>query len=257
MQFAKHNKEYIDAGGPVRYLDGTSLSRPFDMPRKTLFVAAAFVIVAVVIGGIMLHNVLDAVLNAPAREAESVQKNLARDVSYDLPPLATLMTEDNETIKQTFSDAGLTIYDKTNVETNGDGLDLVKLPSDVSEAEAATYYAQGIGKLSAVDASRLLKGSWTFSVSRNDYTDMRVKFADFSSGSVDAAIQAAIVAEGLEDSTLGDAGTDEAGNTFQSGTIAVGDTTYTWRISAIALSSVYNISGLPDTAVYVGIRMTP
>ncbi len=257
MFFTSHGKKYVDGGGPVRYLDGSSLARPFDMPRHTTAIAAAFVLAAALIGAVMLYNVLDSVTGAPAREAESVQNNLSRDVAYDLPVLSTLMEQDNETIKQTFADAGLIVYDKTDAEQNPDGLELVKIPSDVSEAEAALYYAQGVSKLSAVDASRLLKGSWTLSVNRSEYTDMRVKFADFSSGSVDAAVKAAIAAEGLEDSVMGDAGTDDAGNTYQAGTVEVDGTSYSWRVSAIALSSVYKIAGLPDTAVYVGVRMTP
>ena len=40
------------------------------------------------------------------------------------------------------------------------------------------------------------------------------------------------------------------------GTVDVDGSTYTWRVSAIALSEVYDISGLPDSAVYVGIRLT-
>ena len=120
-------------------------------------------------------------------------------MSYDLPQLSALMAADDDAIRQTFADAGFTIYDKTNPEENPNGgLDLVKLPSDVSEVDAALLYAQGVSNLSAADAAKLLKGSWTFTVSRNDYVDMRVKYADFSSGSVEAAIQAAMASEGLD-----------------------------------------------------------
>ena len=122
--------------------------------------------------------------------------------------------------------------------------------------EAGVMYASGVSSLSATDASRLLKGSWTLTVNRTGTTDMRLKFADFSSGSVDAAIQSAIKAGGLTEAAVIDAGTDDAGNTYQSGTIDANGTTYKWRVSAIPLSSVYKINGLPDTAIYVGIRMT-
>ena len=258
MFFNERKKEYVSAGGPVRYLDGSSLARPFDLPKRALAVLCVFVLVAAVIGGVFLYTFLDTVLNASTREQASVEENLARDVSYDLPQLSALMAADDDTIRQTFADAGFTIYDKTNAEENPNGgLDLVKLPSDVTEVDAALLYAQGVSNLSAADAAKLLKGSWTFTVSRNDYVDMRVKYADFSSGSVEAAIQAAMASEGLEGSTLGESGVDDAGNTFQTGTIDVDGTTYAWRVSAIALSSVYDITGLPDTAVYVGVRMTP
>ena len=256
--FGTQPKKYTEGSGPVRYLDAGALARPLDMQRKDLAIMGGFLVVAVIVGAVLLHNVLDATVNAPAREAESVQASLARDVSYDLPILSALMTQDNDAVRQTFADAGFTVYDKTSEETNAKGgVELIKLPSDVSEAEAAVYYAQGVKNLSAADAARLLKGSWTLSIDRSEYTDMRVRFADFASGSVDAAIDAAIVAEGLEEAPVTDSGTDDAGNTFKEGTVDVDGTTYTWRVSAIALSSVYKISGLPDTATYVGIRMTP
>ena len=256
MFFNSRNKGYIDTGQPVRYLDGSSLTRPIDLPRKSIYIAGIFVLVASIIGIIMLINIFDNTMNSSKKEAETVQANIARDVSYDLPSLSSLIVLDNEDILQSFTDAGLVIYNKTNTEENPDGLDLVKLPADVSEAQAATYYAKGLNKLSATDASRLFKGSWTLNLTRDEGCDVRVKYVDFSSGSVDAALQAAIAAEGLSDSNLGDAGTDEAGNTYQEGTININDTTYNWRASAIALSSVYNISGLPNTAVYVGVRLS-
>lgn len=87
---------------------------------------------------------------------------------------------------------------------------------------------------------------------------MNVRYADFSSGDVNAAVQAAVAAEGFDPATVPEdgQGVDEVGNTFMTGTVDVDGSTYTWRVSAIALSEVYDISGLPDTAVYVGIRLT-
>ena len=256
MFFNERKKEYVSAGGPVRYLDGSSLARPFDLPKRTIAALCAFVLVAAVIGGVFLYNFLDTVLNASAREQASVEQNLARDVSYDLPQLASLIAADDAAIRQAFADAGYTIYDNTDPnEFAAGGMDLIKLPSDVTEVDAALLYAQGVSNLSAADAAKLLKGSWTFTVSRNDYVDMRVKYADFSSGSVEAAVQTAIASEGFDPATAGEMAVDESGNTFQEGTVAAGDATYHWRVSAIKLSSVYDIKGLPDTAVYVGIRL--
>ena len=87
---------------------------------------------------------------------------------------------------------------------------------------------------------------------------MRVGYADFTSGSLEAAIQSAIASEGFDPATTpeGGAGVDEVGNTFQSGTIDVNGTVYTWKVSALPLSNMYDITGLPESAVYVGIRMT-
>ena len=65
-----------------------------------------------------------------------------------------------------------------------------------------------------------------------------------------------MTASGLAEAPIVDSGTDSAGNTYRSGTIEANGTAYDWRVSAIPLSSVYKIKGLPDTAIYVGVRMT-
>ena len=57
---------------------------------------------------------------------------------------------------------------------------------------------------------------------------------------------------GFDASTASETAVDEAGNTFRTGSIDVNGTTYSWRVSAIALSEVYSISGLPESATYVG-----
>ncbi len=253
MLYNGYRRKYASADGPVRHLDGSSLSRPLDLPQKDRLIMLAFVLAAAVIGGIFLFDFL----GTDASEEASVEETLARDVSYDLPQLTSLIALDNDSIRQTFTDAGYTIYDSTDSEeSETNGMSLVKLPSDVTETEAVLLYSQGVANLSASDAAKLLNGSWTFTVDRTDSIDMSVHDTDFSSESVEAAVQAAVTSEGLDASTLGESGTDDSGNTYQAGTVEVGGTTYAWRGSAIELSAVYDISGLPETAVYVGIRLT-
>lgn len=254
MLFNARRTEYAESEGPVRYLDGSGLARPLDMPKPALAVMGAFVIVAAVIGGVFLFNVLDDVVNSAARAQASVEENLARPVALDLPSLPALFTQDDASIKQSFADAGYTTYEISADEAGG--FDLLKLPSDVGLAEAAVMYSN-INSLSAADAALILNGSWRLEVARGDYTDMRVRYADFASGSIETAIQNAMVAEGLDATELADSGTDDAGNTFRSGTVDIAGESCTWRVSAIALSSVYDIKGLPETAVYVGVRITP
>lgn len=165
MLFKPQRKEYVDTEGPVRYLDGSSLLRPIDMPKQQLTIMAAFVAAAAVIGGILLFSVLDSVQGSAARAQASVEENLSRDVSYDLPALPALMPLDDATIKQTFADAGYTTYEPSPVE-DGSGFELIKLPSDVSLEEAGLLYLQGVANLDAGDAARLLNGSWTMTVER-------------------------------------------------------------------------------------------
>lgn len=259
MLFNSQRNDYVDAGGPVRYLDDSGLKRPLSAPLPQVALMAVFVVAAIAIGWLLVHTVLDAVNGSAERAQASVEENLAREVSYDLPQLAALAPLEDDAIKQTFADAGLaTVQMSSEEDFPAGGFELVKLPSDVTEVEAGLMYANGIGSLSAADAARLLKGSWTLTVDRSEALDMRVRYADFESGGVEAAIQAAVASEGFDPATVAEdgQGVDEVGNTFMTGTVDVDGTSYAWRVSAIALSSVYDISGLPDTAVYVGIRLT-
>ena len=61
MLFKSRRNEYADTDGPVRYLDDSGLRRPLDMPRPQIAIMFAFVLVAALIGGYLLFNVLDAV----------------------------------------------------------------------------------------------------------------------------------------------------------------------------------------------------
>lgn len=257
MAMHDNKPSYVDTDDAVRYLDGSRLSRPFSMPAPQRLIAAAFLLVALGIGGYFGFKAIDEVVNAPARAAASVEENLNRDVSLDLPSLPSLTSYDDEGIRASFDEAGYTVYDKTDEEiaAAGVGFDLIKLPSDVSLEEAGVLYLQGITKLSAADAAKLLNGSWEMIVDRSSGTDYRLKYADFASGSIDAAIQNAIIAEGLDSSAYGDSGVDGSGNTFQAGTVDIDGYTYSWQVSACPLSGVYSVDGLPDTAVYVGIRL--
>lgn len=254
----KGNDGPMAGTGPVRYLDGTPLARPQTLSKAQMALAGVLVAAAAVIGVALASGIIDNVIHAADREQASVEQNLARGVSLDLPVLTSYIQMDDGSIKQALTDAGYVVYETTTAEEYPDGgFDLYKLPSDVSLEQAAALYAQGVASLSASDAALLLNGSWRMTVARQDYTDMRVRYADFSSGSVEAAVANAIAAEGLSGAAIAESGTDESGNTYQSGTVDVDGTTYAWRVSAIALSSVYDISGLPETAVYVGVRLTP
>lgn len=253
MLFEQKEVTYAQGEGPVRYLDGSSLLRTGALSRQQLALVAVLVVAAAVIGGAFLLNVVDSLVHAPEREQAAIEENLTRDVAYDLPQLTAYAQADDATILQSFADAGFATYE---ISADENGFDVLKLPADVSAEQAGLMYVQGISNLSATDASLLLNGSWRMTVDRTSGTDMRVRYADFASGSVDAAVAAAIEAEGLSGATMGEAGTDDSGNTYQAGTVEVDGATYSWRVSAIALSAVYDIAGLPETASYVGVRLT-
>ena len=75
--FFNARKNGYDAGdGPVRYLDGSSLTRPLEAPRPQMLAMAAFVLAAAVIGGVFLFNVIDNVTHSAERARATVEQNL-------------------------------------------------------------------------------------------------------------------------------------------------------------------------------------
>ena len=253
----KSTVAYTQGDGPVRYLDASPLNRPLDLPRKQLPVALGIAVVAAIIGIFIAVNVLGPTMHAAQRAAASVEENLARDVSLDLPAVSGYAGMDAAGIKSAVDALGLNVYTASSEDDIASGtLDMVKLPSDVSVEEGAMYYLQGVNNLDAPDAALLLNGSWRLQFDSSDGFNLSVRYADFDSGNIDSAVEAAIQAQGFDAQTASDLDVDEAGNTFRAGTLDAGGATYNWRVSAIPLSSVYDISGLPDTAIYVGIRIT-
>ena len=244
--------------GDVRYYDGAELSRPLDMPQHVRLVMFGAMAVAAVIGALFLFNYFDGIMNEPLRQQQTLQENLAREVPLDLPSLAGLMPRSDEKIMAKLEKAGYTLYERTPIGTDPDGgFEVIKLPDDVSLEEAGAMYLTGVNNLSAPDAVKLLKGAWTLTVSRKAGTSMRLRYADFDSGTIEKAVQNAMAAEGLENATVEDSGVDDSGNTYQAGTVTTKKgRTYKWRVSVIDLSEVYSISGLPNTAFFVGIRFS-
>lgn len=248
---------YSQGDGPVRYMDGSSLNRPITMPVNKLPIALAFAAVAAVIGIVLAVNLLGSTLHAAQRSAASVEENLAREVSLDMPLISSYAGMDAASIKSATDSLGLNVYTVSSDEDIATGkLDMVKMPSDVSVEEGAMYYAQGISNLDAPDAALLLNGMWRLQFDSTKSYNLSIRYADFDSGNVDTAVENAIAAQGFDTSTATELDVDDAGNTFRSGTLEAGGATYNWRVSAIGLDAVYDISGLPDTAIYVGVRMT-
>ncbi|MEG0071205.1 MAG: teichoic acid transporter [Raoultibacter sp.] len=239
----------------VRYMDSSKLLRPFDMPRNQLYILVVFVVIAAILGGMFLFSTYDNVINRDAKAAANLERNLGKSVTLDLPITVNLMLLDDETIKTGFTNAGLTFYESpAGAEWSG-GLDIIKLPPDVTLADAGAAYLAGIEKLSAADAVKYLNGSWRLQVARGEYVDMRVKYADFASTDAATAIQTALASEGLDASASAPISTDEAGNTFQEGMLDTGNGIYSWKVSTCPLVDVYNIEGMPATAQYVVVRM--
>lgn len=246
------------------YPDGSGLKRPVSMPGQAWVIALAFAAVALGVGAWWGSSTIGGIEDSVRLSLATVEENLEREVSYDIPQITTLLDLDNASILAKFEEEGLAIYnlgiegEPAGDEEEGEPtLNVMKLPSDVSPSDAAVMLSRGIANLDAARAAKLLNGSWTLQVDREAGVNDVVRYVDFGSGSVEAAIESAIAIEGFDPATVAEdtQGVDDAGNTYKQGTVQYNDATYTWRISAIALEEVYDIAGLPETAVYVGIRV--
>lgn len=239
----------------VVYPDGSALLRPLDPPRSLKAKMFVPVVAACLIGGAVFFGYANAVIGEPQRQQEALQENITRDVALDLPGIAPLLNMSDQDIMSNLQSSGYTIYEKTPIGSNEKGgFEVIKLPSDVSLEQAGLMYVKGIDNLDPSDAGLLLHGSWSLSVDRSAGVNIRVRYADFNSQSVDAAIQNAKAAQGLADAQAEEAGVDDSGNTFQTGKVESDGESYTWRVSVCPLSDIYSVSGLPENAYYVGIR---
>ena len=107
--------------GDVRYYDGAELSRPLETPPRVRAIMLAAMVVAAVIGCLFLGRYFDQIMNEPIRQQQTLQENLAREVSYDFPLLSSLMPLSDEEIMTALTDAGYTLYERTPVGTDPDG----------------------------------------------------------------------------------------------------------------------------------------
>ena len=132
-----------------------------------------------------------------------------------------------------------------------DGLDAllatVQMPSGFPVATVALNGAKNAAYLAVA----------ILAVADDDLAAKLDKFRTDTAAAI-AKKDAAIAAEGFDPATIAEdgMGVDEVGNTFKQGTVDVDGTAYTWKVSALPLSEMYDISGLPETAVYVGVRLS-
>jgi hypothetical protein len=257
MGFSPSHHRKTDRDTPestVNYLDGEALLRPLSLPKTYRFVLCGFVAVALIIGGIFLYNYFTDPSLA-SNQAKSVEDSLARGAELNLPVILDMVSLDDATILASFEEAGYTTYNMLDSVEGSTGVDVIKLPEGVSLIDAGIAYSKGVSSLTAAEAVELLNGSWRLTANHQEYVDMKIKYADFSSGTIDNAIQTALESQGLQNFTILDSGVDSAGNTYQSGTVDSGGSVFQWQISACPLKDYYNVSGLPDGSFYVVIRI--
>ena len=239
--------------GAVNHPDASVLLRPFDPPKYIIAACIEGALIAAVAGGFVASKAIDQILHGAERNAATVEQNINREVSYDFPQLTSLITLDDDAIMAQFEEAGYTTYEFSE---DGAPLDVMKLPSDTTLADAAVVYAGGIGNMDAVTASKYLVGSWRFSTDREEGVSMSINYADLKAADAAGAIQSAIEAQGWTAPEGAELQTDSVGNTYMDGTVKTDSGTYSWRVACVPLTDMYDIAGLPETAQYVGVHLS-
>lgn len=244
--------------GNLLYLDGTPLLGALKMTKPALIGMAVLMAVAAAVGIWVFSQYYDATANAPKRAQEELQANLTREVNLGLPTLSGFVGADNETIIEAMNQTGETIVNTTSEDEAAAGdLELSKLPADVGLDQAAAMKLQGVSKLSPAEAALLLNGAWTMNVVRTGTeASLRIHYCDLTATSPEDAISKAMEAEGFPAETATESGVDDAGNNFQTGKMDVNGLSCTWRVTVCSLSAVYDVKGFPETAQYVGIRLS-
>ena len=254
--FYTGKREYTVVKGDIAYLDDAPLRRPFTLPAAQRMVLIGIIVIAAIIGFMAINNTVFAAMRESKAIEVSTEENLKRAPSIDsIPQMNNLINLTDEEVMSTFEEAGYTMYTSAKSSDSSETV-MYKLPSDISREEAAAMYVQGINSLNSAQAAKLLTGSWYFGIDRVNGTSMIVRYADFSTGDPQIAVQNALAKEGFDPASVTDSGEDESGNKYSMGTINVDDVPCTWKISALPLSDIYSVSGLPENACYVGVRMT-
>ena len=241
----------------IRYPDVDKLNRPLNTTAAVNTGIVIFVTIGILIGAVFLYQYFDSMVAAPLRDQEVVAQHMDNLKEMDLPELPALVNMGDQEIIDDLTSEGYTLYETEEIGTNPNGgFEVVRIPEDITLAEAGVLYLQGINNLTSAQAMRLLDGSWQLGVNRDDGTAMRLHYADFESGSIETAIATARDSQGIDADDVDNDGIDDSGNTYETGRMNISGTSYIWRISVIPLSEMYSVSGMPSSALYVGIRFT-
>lgn len=239
---------------PIRRPDASALYRPAHIPadQRPAFIAivAAAALVAAVLFSVYCTNVVGT--NRETRESVEAALNLG--ASIDAPALTSCVNMNGAAVKESLEQAGYTIVDVNALKGKASetSFDFVKIPQDMSIDEAAAAYLSGVETIDPGTAACLLSGSYRLEQTSSPTTDLRLHYADFQATDAASAIDAAIDRQGFDAASATAIAKDASGNSYRSGTV----NGMTWTVSTCPLNEVYHVKGLPETAMYVGVRLS-
>jgi hypothetical protein len=253
-KFAPARSRGDNADNTVTYLGANLSTDSLEFPKSGMPKLRVLLVIACVIGIGFLVFYFDKAFITPAKEAAAIEEQMSQGVQTITPTLYDYIGLSDEEVMAGLASMGTTLYQIP--QDSAEELEVISLPDDVSLTDAAVMYAEGVANLSLTDAFKLLNGSWVFNIDREVSEVLGLHWADFVSGDAETAAYSAAVAQGFDAAAATDSGVDSSGNTFLEGTFTKSGTVYTWRVSVIALSEIYSISGLPDSSLYVGVRIS-
>lgn len=251
-----HNDSLVE--GNIVYPDAKKLLRPQSIQGGARIVAGLVILLAVVAAFHFASKAIDGIYFSEMRKTAQIEENITRSSSYDFPLAKDYVTAGSAQDVYGELASQYTLVQLGVDEVSSTAFDVFKLPADITQEEGENALKNGIGSMDILSASKVLNGGWRATMDLTSYQDFRIRYADFHSGTIEAALLEAIQTQGFDgdDCEMTNEGIDESGNTFKSGTVSLNDDTYFWRVSAVKFNDAYSIQGMPDTVIYVGIRMT-
>lgn len=259
MEENVHIDSQLAQPGSTIYMPAPALRKGLRMPARTKAIIAGLGLLALLVAGFFGMRIHDSIANAPARYAESINEAITSGPGLELPVLNSYIDSDNAATKDAFRSSGYTLIDVEELYSDGNedenSLDVVKIPKDMNYDDSVALFKNSLRRANVLDAAHYLAGSWRFTAYRSEGVDLKVKYSDLQSETIEEAITNAIAAQGWSDSNFGETGVDQSGNTFQSGSIMINDRNFNWTVSACPLDEVYSVNGLPENSFYVGARL--
>jgi hypothetical protein len=238
----------------VLYFDASTLKNKLSVSETVKLLSYGFIFAAILIGCGILYFYYQGVLKQPEISTEAISA-LESPAAIELPSVDDIYGKTSDEIIAALAQSGATVVEKPSASS--DSTTLIKLPDGMTDTDVLSMYALGIGSLSEDELAKVLNGSYTITTTTGDNPSQVIRYADFTSGTTEQAILAAMASEGFDQSSVDDSGTDSSGNTYKTGKATIDGVERRWRVSVIALSEMYSAAqNLPYTALYVGLRIS-
>lgn len=242
----------------VNYYQAPAFFGKQRIPREQWPIILGLLIAAAIIASYLGFNIINDYVYADRKHAAAVEAALATVEPAPVPVLNEIRNHNSGDLRNFLQEKGYALVDNPLDAAEGstaDELDVDKLPATIEQADIDMATNNGIESLPAEKAALYLADSWNLTLYRADATDLKVKYCVFGPATVEQAIVQAVEAQGWQNSSLGESGVDQVGNTYQHGSVEIEGKGYRWSVYACPLSDVYSISGLPDASWYVSARL--